>query len=73
MKEIPESYVYKLIELICFVQHRVRRARMESPLKTIHSERLGEVILAAEQAEEICRKTLNGRIKCGNGSDPATG
>ena len=73
MTEIPREAVDRMIELICRVQHCMRRARMESPLTPTHSERLGQGITDAEQIEDICRKTLSGRIKGGNGSSsPAT-
>ena len=66
MKEIPTEAVERMIELICRVQHYMRRARMESPLTAAHSARLGQGIADAEQVEEICRRTMSGRIKSGS-------
>ena len=65
MKEIPVEAIERMIELICRVQHCMRRARMESPLTTVHSDRLGRGRTDAEQVEEICRRTMSGRIKAG--------
>ena len=65
MKEIPVDAVERMIELICRVQLCMRRARRESPLTPAHSDRLGQGIIDAEQVEEICRRTMSGRIKAG--------
>ena len=66
MNEIPKEAMDKIVELACLIQRGIRRARMESPLKTTHSERMGDCIVLAEQIEHIGRRVLKGRIG-GNG------
>lgn len=58
MDELNTDQIDKLIELACFCQICMRRARMESPLSQTHSERLGQGIKAAERIEEIGRTVI---------------
>ena len=62
MKEIPQYYLNRLIDLACYVQICMRRARMESPLSSEHSARLGKGIEAAERIEQIGRRVLSGKV-----------
>ena len=65
MKEIPQYHLNRLIDLACYVQICMRRARMESPLNAEHSARLGKGIEAAEKIEEIGRRVLSGKFEDG--------
>ena len=62
MKEISREALERVIELACYLQICIRRARMEPSLTVAHIDRLGEGVKAAERIEEIGRRVLSGRM-----------